>query len=430
MYLQGTPEFEHHVATYGPQTEFGYKDFIPQFTAEQFDPRRLGRAVPPGRRAVRRAGRRAPRRLRDVRQRPLRAGTRPRWGRSATSSASWPTRCAPRADLRRSPRHRAEHWWFFNGGMTFDSDVQDPRSPTSTARRSARSSEPDRGSSSTTGWPARSRSSTSISRSSLVRLVDRAARLRAVPRSVRRVLLQPGRRSGGGGVAINYKYDALRRRAPRSSTSSAASWRRSAADALAERHLGREELLGLHRNQDYKTSGSILVRTWSISSARTARCCSTSARGRRHDSRAEERAAAWDRRLAGRQRRGDLRHDPVDGFRRGPDPGRGLASSATRHRVAVHRRPTSASPPAADIVYATALRLARPTASCSSEAWSATRIWLGWNCSAAPIPYRSRQLPHGLAVSLPPAGPDSTLPVLRITPAVRDPAARRLEVRN
>ena len=23
--------------------------------------------------------------------------------------------------------HRAEHWWFFNGGMTFDSDIQDPR---------------------------------------------------------------------------------------------------------------------------------------------------------------------------------------------------------------------------------------------------------------------------------------------------------------
>jgi alpha-L-fucosidase len=21
----------------------------------------------------------------------------------------------------------AEHWWFFNGGMTFDSDVKDPR---------------------------------------------------------------------------------------------------------------------------------------------------------------------------------------------------------------------------------------------------------------------------------------------------------------
>ena len=23
--------------------------------------------------------------------------------------------------------HRAEHWWFMNGGMTFDSDVQDPQ---------------------------------------------------------------------------------------------------------------------------------------------------------------------------------------------------------------------------------------------------------------------------------------------------------------
>ena len=23
--------------------------------------------------------------------------------------------------------HRAEHWWFFNGGMAFPSDVQDPR---------------------------------------------------------------------------------------------------------------------------------------------------------------------------------------------------------------------------------------------------------------------------------------------------------------
>ena len=37
MYRPGTPECEHHVATYGPQTQFGYKDFIPQFTAERFD---------------------------------------------------------------------------------------------------------------------------------------------------------------------------------------------------------------------------------------------------------------------------------------------------------------------------------------------------------------------------------------------------------
>lgn len=38
MYIQGTPEYEHHIKTYGPHKDFGYKDFIPLFTAEQFDP--------------------------------------------------------------------------------------------------------------------------------------------------------------------------------------------------------------------------------------------------------------------------------------------------------------------------------------------------------------------------------------------------------
>ena len=37
MYREGTPEFEHHVKTYGSHTQFGYKDFIPQLTAEKFD---------------------------------------------------------------------------------------------------------------------------------------------------------------------------------------------------------------------------------------------------------------------------------------------------------------------------------------------------------------------------------------------------------
>lgn len=38
MYIQGSPEFEHHVKTYGPHKEFGYKDFIPMFKAERFHP--------------------------------------------------------------------------------------------------------------------------------------------------------------------------------------------------------------------------------------------------------------------------------------------------------------------------------------------------------------------------------------------------------
>ena len=38
MYVQGSPEFKHHIETYGPQDKFGYKDFVPRFKAEKFDP--------------------------------------------------------------------------------------------------------------------------------------------------------------------------------------------------------------------------------------------------------------------------------------------------------------------------------------------------------------------------------------------------------
>ena len=35
---RGDNFFQHHAQTYGPQSEFGYKDFIPEFKAEKFDP--------------------------------------------------------------------------------------------------------------------------------------------------------------------------------------------------------------------------------------------------------------------------------------------------------------------------------------------------------------------------------------------------------
>lgn len=38
MYVKDSPEYKHHIATYGPQDKFGYKDFIPMFKAEHFDP--------------------------------------------------------------------------------------------------------------------------------------------------------------------------------------------------------------------------------------------------------------------------------------------------------------------------------------------------------------------------------------------------------
>src|SRR5579859_7353255 len=38
MYRAGSEENKHHIATYGPLDKFGYKDFIPMFKAEHFDP--------------------------------------------------------------------------------------------------------------------------------------------------------------------------------------------------------------------------------------------------------------------------------------------------------------------------------------------------------------------------------------------------------
>ncbi len=38
MYQPGSEEYQHHLATYGPPDKFGYKDFIPSFRAERFDP--------------------------------------------------------------------------------------------------------------------------------------------------------------------------------------------------------------------------------------------------------------------------------------------------------------------------------------------------------------------------------------------------------
>ena len=37
MYNQESNEYKHHIEKYGPLNEFGYKDFIPMFTAEKFN---------------------------------------------------------------------------------------------------------------------------------------------------------------------------------------------------------------------------------------------------------------------------------------------------------------------------------------------------------------------------------------------------------
>lgn len=125
MYIQGYPEFEHHVETYGPQKEFGYKDFIPMFKAERFDPDEWLDLF-------RRAGARY--------YMPV-AEHHDGFQMYRSELSTWNAfDMGPHRDLigelRRATlehglhfalsNHRAEHWWFMGHGREFDSDVREP----------------------------------------------------------------------------------------------------------------------------------------------------------------------------------------------------------------------------------------------------------------------------------------------------------------
>ena len=124
MYVPGNKAYEHHIATYGPQEKFGYKDFIPRFRAEHFDPNAWVDLF-------------------------ARAGARyvvpvaehcDGFSMYASDVNPWnAARMGPHRDvvgeLATATRahglhfglssHTAEHWWWYGAGRTFPSDVRD-----------------------------------------------------------------------------------------------------------------------------------------------------------------------------------------------------------------------------------------------------------------------------------------------------------------
>ena len=125
MYLQGDPAFEHHRATWGDHTEFGYKDFIPMLTAEKFDAAEWAQLFKD-------AGARFVMPVAEHHDGfPMYDSDLTDW----CAAKMGPKRdiCGELADAVREldmvfavSSHRAEHWWFFDGGRAFPSDVQDP----------------------------------------------------------------------------------------------------------------------------------------------------------------------------------------------------------------------------------------------------------------------------------------------------------------
>ncbi len=116
--------FTHHIATYGPQDRFGYKDLIPLFKAQSFDADRWADLF-------KRAGAKY--------VVPV-AEHHDGFAMYKTSLSRWnAAEMGPKRDIigelseavRRKglifglSSHRIEHWWFMNGGRTFNSDVND-----------------------------------------------------------------------------------------------------------------------------------------------------------------------------------------------------------------------------------------------------------------------------------------------------------------
>jgi alpha-L-fucosidase len=126
MYDSTTPEYKHHRAVYGTQDKFGYKDFIPMFKAEKFDPvawvtlfKKSGaKYIVPV------------------------AEHHDGFAMYKTSLSKWNAfNMGPKRDIigelsteiRKQglifglSSHRIEHWFFLNHGREFVSDVLDPK---------------------------------------------------------------------------------------------------------------------------------------------------------------------------------------------------------------------------------------------------------------------------------------------------------------
>jgi alpha-L-fucosidase len=126
MYVTNSPEFTHHVSTYGPQSQFGYKEFFQSFKAEKFDATAWATLF-------KEAGVKYVVPVAEHHDGfPMYDSDLTDW----TAKKLGPQRdvIAEQAKAFRkagivfgASSHRAEHWFFFDNGMYFDSDVRNPR---------------------------------------------------------------------------------------------------------------------------------------------------------------------------------------------------------------------------------------------------------------------------------------------------------------
>ena len=122
MYQQGSPEYEHHLKTYGPHKNFGYKDFIPLFKAEKFDAAEWADLF-------RKAGAKFVMPVAEhhdgfqMYDSGLSDWCASKMGPKKDIVGLLGQELAKRDIVLTTSSHRIEHYWFMNGGREFESDM-------------------------------------------------------------------------------------------------------------------------------------------------------------------------------------------------------------------------------------------------------------------------------------------------------------------
>lgn len=125
MYIKDSVEYKHHVAVYGEHKEFGYKDFIPMFKAENYNPEEWAEFF-------RESGAKYVVPVAEhhdgfqMYNSDLSEWNAVDKGPKRDLVGELLTACEKRGIQPCASSHRVEHWFFMNGGKEFDSDIKEP----------------------------------------------------------------------------------------------------------------------------------------------------------------------------------------------------------------------------------------------------------------------------------------------------------------
>ncbi len=125
MYIKDSDEYKHHIETYGLHKDFGYKDFVPMFKAEKYDPKEWSELF-------KRSGAQYVIPVAEhhdgfqMYDSDISEWNAAQKGPCRNMLGELTQECQNLGLVTGASSHRVEHWWFQGPGRTFDSDIKEP----------------------------------------------------------------------------------------------------------------------------------------------------------------------------------------------------------------------------------------------------------------------------------------------------------------